>query len=48
MVYNWTQITNELITNLFLYGQTTTPTDLVSDSLIRPVDDVTRDIRNDQ
>jgi Ca2+-binding RTX toxin-like protein len=39
MTYDWTQITNELITNLFLYGQTTTPVDLASDSLIRPADD---------
>lgn len=39
MAYDWTQVTNELITNLFLYGQPTTPIDLVSDSFIRPEDD---------
>ena len=38
MAYDWTQLTNELITNLFLYGQTTTPNDLVSESVIRPLD----------
>ena len=36
MAYNWTQITDELITNLFLYGQITTPTDLTNESLTRP------------
>ena len=41
MAYDWTQITNELITNLFLYGQTDTPTDLVSEQWIRPKDDPT-------
>ena len=38
MAYNWTQITNELITNLFLYGKPTTPTDLASETLIRSAD----------
>ena len=39
MIYNWKQVTNELITNLYLYGQETTPANLVSEQWIRPVDD---------
>ena len=39
MAYNWTQITYELITNLFLYGRATTPTNLTSETLIRPLND---------
>lgn len=35
MARNWTEITNEIMTNLYLYGQETKPADLVSDSLIR-------------
>lgn len=31
----------EKITNLFLYGQETTPTDLIDDELIRPSDPLT-------
>lgn len=46
MVYNWAQVTNELITNLYLYGQTTTPTDLVSDSIIRPTDNLATEADN--
>jgi hypothetical protein len=38
MIYNWKQVTNELITNLYLYGQETTPTNLASDQWIRPAD----------
>ena len=37
MVYNWTQLTNEVVTNFYLYGQATKPTDLTSDSLIRGI-----------
>ena len=36
MARSWTEITNEIMTNLYLYGQETKPADLVSDSLIRP------------
>ena len=36
MVFDWAQIGIKEIINLFLYGQTTTPTDLISDALIRP------------
>ncbi len=38
MALSWSQITNELITNWFLYGQATKPADLVSDQWIRPAD----------
>lgn len=40
MAYNWTEVTNELMTNLYLYGQNTTPADLASDKWIRPADDM--------
>lgn len=38
MIYDWTQIGIKEITNLFLYGQLTTPLDLTDDALIRPKD----------
>lgn len=34
MARNWITITNEIMTNLYLYGQETKPSNLVSDSLI--------------
>ena len=36
MIYNWTQLGINEITNLYLYGTTTTPTDLASEARIRP------------
>jgi hypothetical protein len=38
--YHWTQLTNELLTNLYLYGQETKPPaiDLASDQWLRPAD----------
>lgn len=39
MAYDWTQLGINEITNLYLYGTTTTPDDLANDSLIRPVGD---------
>lgn len=36
MAYSWQQVTSELITNWYLYGQATTPTDLANDVWIRP------------
>lgn len=45
MALSWTQITNEFITNWFLYGQATKPADLVSDQWIRPADNL--DIKTD-
>jgi len=35
MAYSWQQVTSELITNWYLYGQATTPTDLTNDVWIR-------------
>ena len=35
MTYDWTNLTNEIITNWYLYGQDSRPSDLLSDSLIR-------------
>jgi Ca2+-binding RTX toxin-like protein len=37
MAYNWTQLTNAVVTNFYLYGQATKPTNLASDSWIRGV-----------
>ena len=37
MAYSWNQVTNELITNLYLYGQPTKPADLVDDQLIKAI-----------
>lgn len=36
MRYDWTQLSEKEITNLYLYGTLTTPTDLTNDALIRP------------
>lgn len=36
MTYNWQDLTPTTITNLFLYGTETPPTDLISNALIRP------------
>ncbi|PPK76527.1 hypothetical protein B0F87_103134 [Methylobacter tundripaludum] len=36
MAYDWTQLGVKEITNLYLYGQPTTASDLTSESLIRP------------
>ena len=36
MAYDWTQLTKEKITSYFLYGTDTPPTDLTSESRIRP------------
>ena len=36
MAYEWNELGINEITNLYLYGQTTTPSDLTSSSLIRP------------
>jgi len=38
MVYDWSQIGINEITNLYLYGQLTPPSDLTSDALLRPAD----------
>lgn len=38
MAFEWTQLGEKEITNLFLYGTPTTPNDLTNDSLIRPED----------
>ena len=38
MVYDWTQLGIKEITNLFLYGDINTPSDLTNGSLIRPKD----------
>ena len=35
MARSWAEITNEIMTSLYLYGQETKPTNLVGDSLIR-------------
>lgn len=35
MTYDWTQLTEKEITNLYLYGMPDTPTDLTDESLIR-------------
>ena len=35
MAYDWIQLGVKEITNLYLYGTTTTPTDLASETLIR-------------
>lgn len=34
--YQYSQLTSEMMLNLYLYGQETTPSNLVDDSLIRP------------
>ena len=34
--YQYSQLTPEMMLNLYLYGQETTPSNLVDDSLIRP------------
>lgn len=39
MTYQWSQLTPQAITNLFLYGDITTPENLVSDDLLRPCDE---------
>ncbi|MDO8335609.1 MAG: hypothetical protein Q7T74_02380, partial [Candidatus Saccharibacteria bacterium] len=44
MLYDWTQLGVKEITNLYLYGQATTPTDLTDEFLIRPKD-VSKTIR---
>jgi hypothetical protein len=36
MVYDWSQIGSNEITNLYLYGTLTTPNDLFSDANVRP------------
>jgi Ca2+-binding RTX toxin-like protein len=36
MAYDWTQLTKETITRFFLFGTDTPPSDLTSESLIRP------------
>ena len=36
MAYDWAQLTEKEITNLYLYGTPTTPTDLTNDARIRP------------
>ncbi|MHB1230877.1 MAG: hypothetical protein ACYCY3_11290, partial [Halothiobacillus sp.] len=36
MTYDWTQLGINEITNLYLYGEPTTPTDLTNEALIRP------------
>lgn len=36
MAYDWSQLTENEITNLYLYGSPTTPTDRINDALIRP------------
>lgn len=41
MTYDWTQLTEKEVTNLYLYGTPTTLTDLTNDGLIRPVGTVT-------
>lgn len=38
MTYNWAQLTSEAMTNLFLYGDITTPENLATDELLRPLD----------
>ncbi|MBU0498959.1 MAG: hypothetical protein KJ558_00785 [Gammaproteobacteria bacterium] len=38
MIYDWTQLGVKEITNLFLYGDINTPSDLTNDSLIRHKD----------
>jgi hypothetical protein len=38
VIYNWAQLTSEAMTNLFLYGDITTPENLVTDALLRPLD----------
>ncbi|MHB8921045.1 MAG: calcium-binding protein, partial [Halothiobacillus sp.] len=38
MSYDWTQLGINEITNLYLYGTPTTPTDLTNEALIRPKD----------
>jgi hypothetical protein len=38
MTYDWTQLTEKEITNLYLYGMPTTPSDLTNEPLIRPKD----------
>ena len=38
MIYNWTQIGIKEITNLYLYKQMATPSDLTNEAIIRPKD----------
>jgi hypothetical protein len=38
MAYDWTQLGNKEITNWYLYGRSTTPSDLTDGALIRPKD----------
>ena len=37
--YTYSQITPQLITNFFLYGSSSKPSNLVNDALIRPADE---------
>jgi len=39
MTYVWSALTSEAITNLFLYGQVTKPEHLLSEELLRPLND---------
>ncbi|NOU20499.1 MAG: hypothetical protein HOO93_01690 [Methyloglobulus sp.] len=41
MVYNWTQLGIKEITNLYLYGTSTTPSDLTDEAIIRSTSQTT-------
>ncbi len=38
MIYDWSQLDSETITNLFLYGSAQKPADLTNDAMIRAGD----------